>query len=104
MMTEDELRDIPILVLATKQDLPRTMTADEISQSLSLEKSLQGTQKESFGTDGALKMDNLCISGRDWAILPVASLMGQGTSEALDWIVAAIRRNRDKVYFAIVVA
>jgi signal recognition particle receptor subunit beta len=75
LLTEDELQDIPILVLATKQDLPKVMTTGEISQGLSLEKSLLG---------------------RDWTILPVDSLTGKGVTEALDWIVAAIKRDRDK--------
>ena len=42
LLTEDELRDIPILVLATKQDLPNVMGTDDITKALSLDKLLKG--------------------------------------------------------------
>ncbi|XP_054906154.1 uncharacterized protein LOC129372724 [Poeciliopsis prolifica] len=35
-LEEDELRDAPVLVFANKQDLPRAMSVDDITQALSL--------------------------------------------------------------------
>ncbi|CAF4901604.1 unnamed protein product, partial [Rotaria sp. Silwood1] len=38
MLIEDELRDIPVLVLANKQDLPNAMPPSELTDKLGLEK------------------------------------------------------------------
>lgn len=35
-LEEDELRDVPVLVFANKQDLPRAMSVDDITEALSL--------------------------------------------------------------------
>uniref|UniRef100_A0A3B3UIQ0 ADP-ribosylation factor-like protein 14 n=1 Tax=Poecilia latipinna TaxID=48699 RepID=A0A3B3UIQ0_9TELE len=35
-LEEDELRDVPVLVFANKQDLPRVMSVDDITEALSL--------------------------------------------------------------------
>ncbi|KAJ1814413.1 Arf GTPase arf1 [Coemansia sp. RSA 2599] len=65
MLGEDELRDAKLLVFANKQDLPNAMTAQEITEKLSLA-SLAGM--------------------REWYIQSTCATTGDGLYEGLEWL------------------
>ena len=65
MLQEEELRDIPILVFANKQDLPNAMSVEEITDKLEL---------------------NSIPDTRSWFITPSCATTGDGLCEGLDWI------------------
>ena len=65
IMTEDELRDSLLLVMANKQDLPNCMSVDEVKQKLDLDKLNHIKYKTVIGT---------------------CALNGNSLSECLDWI------------------
>ena len=58
MLSEPELRDTPVLVLANKQDLPNAMTVAEIAERLELKKCCGTRPIEVFGCCG-LTLDGL---------------------------------------------
>eukprot|EP00938_MAST-03A_sp_MAST-3A-sp1_P002641 g2641.t1 len=63
MLAEDELRDAVVLVFANKQDLPKALTAAEITDSL-----------------------GLSSMHRKWYIQPACATTGDGLYEGLDWL------------------
>lgn len=65
MLQEEELRDIPILVFANKQDLPNVMSVEEITDKLEL---------------------NSIPDTRSWFVTPSCATTGDGLYEGLDWI------------------
>ena len=65
MLQEEELRDIPILVFANKQDLPNVMSVEEITDKLEL---------------------NSIPDTRSWFVTPSCAITGDGLYEGLDWI------------------
>lgn len=65
MLTNDSLHSAIFLVLANKQDLPNTMTMDEIKD----------------------KLDLTSLIKRKWKIQPCCALTGEGLLEGLDWII-----------------
>ncbi|XP_008406607.1 ADP-ribosylation factor 1 isoform X3 [Poecilia reticulata] len=62
-LEEDELRDVPVLVFANKQDLPRAMPVGDITEALSL----SGVQQP-------------------WFVQPSCAVSGAGLVEGLDWL------------------
>ncbi|KAA0184136.1 ADP-ribosylation factor 1 [Fasciolopsis buskii] len=64
MLSEDELRDVIILVFANKQDLPNAMSPAEITDKLRLQE----------------------IRNRPWYIQKACATQGQGLCEGLDWL------------------
>ncbi|KAL5508369.1 hypothetical protein ACEPAF_6869 [Sanghuangporus sanghuang] len=71
MLAEDELRGVPLLVFANKQDLPDALGPDEVSDRL--------------GLAGAEK-------GRQWSVHGSCATEGKGLEEGLDWLVVAIKK------------
>mmetsp|Transcript_31177 Transcript_31177/g.53329 ORF Transcript_31177/g.53329 Transcript_31177/m.53329 type:complete len:147 (+) Transcript_31177:1-441(+) len=65
MLQEEELRDIPILVFANKQDLPNAMSVEEVTDKLEL---------------------NSIPDTRSWFVTPSCATTGDGLYEGLDWI------------------
>lgn len=63
MLAEDELRDAVVLVFANKQDLPKALTAAEITNKLGLNS-----------------------MHRKWYIQPACATTGDGLYEGLDWL------------------
>uniref|UniRef100_A0A3P9MVA6 ADP ribosylation factor 4 n=3 Tax=Poecilia TaxID=8080 RepID=A0A3P9MVA6_POERE len=61
-LEEDELRDVPVLVFANKQDLPRAMPVGDITEALSL----SGVQQP-------------------WFVQSSCAVSGAGLVEGLDW-------------------
>ena len=69
-LTEDELRDAPLLVFANKQDLPNSMKVQEITERLGLNK----------------------LRNRQWFIQGCCATSGDGLYEGLEWLSEAIKR------------
>jgi ADP-ribosylation factor protein 1 len=70
LIDDDELRGVPTLVLANKQDLPQAAKPDELATQLGLHK----------------------ITGRSWFIQPCVGTDGTGLTDGLDWLAEAIRK------------
>jgi ADP-ribosylation factor protein 1 len=64
MLTDDQLRDAVVLVLANKQDLPHAMNASEMTDKLNLHQLRQ----------------------KNWFIQPCCAVTGEGLFEGLDWL------------------
>lgn len=65
LMAEDHLRSLPLLVLANKQDLPNTMTVEQVSEAHLLDRE---------------------TSRRVWHVHPCVAQVGEGLFEGLDWL------------------
>ena len=63
-LTEDELRDCSVLILANKQDTPNAMSVDEVRKAVAFDSISQTTKH----------------------ILPTVAIAGEGLQEALEWI------------------
>merc|ERR1711862_993891 len=63
-LSEDDLADASLLVLANKQDLPNAMTAAQVTDELGLHN----------------------IRHRDWYIQSACAITGDGLYEGLDWL------------------
>lgn len=68
-ISDDELQDVPTLILANKQDLSDVMTREEILSDL---------------------MTNKCLVGRKWEVFAVSGTLGEGLSEGLDWLTSVL--------------
>ncbi|XP_076877330.1 ADP-ribosylation factor 4-like [Brachyhypopomus gauderio] len=64
MLEENELRDAVVLVLANKQDLPKAMSIQEMTDRLGLR----------------------TMTGRAWFIQSTCAINGTGLYEGLDWL------------------
>ena len=65
------MNDVPILILANKQDMPNAMKPQEIQQRLEL-------------TSGPLKQ-------RNWIVQPSTAVTGDGVYEGLTWLMTYAR-------------
>ena len=72
LLGQDELRGIPVLVLANKQDLPTAVPVTELAEKLGLHK----------------------IREHMWFIQTCCAVTGDGLYEGFDWLAGAVRRNR----------
>jgi len=70
LFTEPELVGVPLLVLANKQDLPKSMTTAEITQALGL---------------GSADL------GRKWNVQGCCATTGVGLFEGLEWLIKTLR-------------
>ena len=64
ILADDELRSVPVLIFANKQDLPEALTVEEVSEALHLS---SGTRR-------------LCH------VQPSSALRGEGLEEGLTWV------------------
>ena len=69
MLQEGDLKGVPLLVFANKQDLPGSMNDAEVSERLGLS----------------------LIKNRQWRIEKASARLGEGIAEGLDWLVALLR-------------
>ncbi|KAL7411961.1 putative small monomeric GTPase [Mrakia frigida] len=65
MLSEEELKGVPVLVFANKQDVPGALPSGEISDRLGL----AGKEKT-----------------REWSVRGSCALKGEGLEEGLDWL------------------
>eukprot|EP00656_Telonema_subtile_P010313 TRINITY_DN14948_c0_g6_i1.p1 TRINITY_DN14948_c0_g6~~TRINITY_DN14948_c0_g6_i1.p1 ORF type:complete len:181 (-),score=34.62 TRINITY_DN14948_c0_g6_i1:113-655(-) len=68
MRAEEELVNVPIAVLANKQDMPGAMAPEEVAAALGLPE----------------------VMDRPWAIFKTSAIKDEGVQEALEWIAGAI--------------
>ncbi|KAL7058399.1 hypothetical protein AAHC03_017262 [Spirometra sp. Aus1] len=64
MLSDEGLRETPLLVFANKQDLPNAMQAGEVTQRLGLS----------------------AFQGRQWHVQATCAISGTGLYEGLDWL------------------
>ena len=64
MLLEDDLRDAAVLVLANKQDLPHSLSVDEVGRRMGLHKQ----------------------RGRAWFVQGCCATTGEGLYDGLDWL------------------
>jgi len=72
MLSEDELREVPLLVFCNKQDVPGALKPEKISEELGL----AGGEK-----------------GREWSVRGSSAIKGEGLEEGLDWLVNIIQKH-----------
>ena len=71
VLSDDEMRDCTVLILANKQDLPRALSVSDIASKL--------------------RMKELRHS---WFIQPACAVSGEGLHEGLDWLARELRKSR----------
>jgi len=71
LLGEEELRTVPLLVFANKQDIPGALTPLEVSEGLGLS----------------------AVKERQYAIFQASALKGTGITEGVDWLVNSISSN-----------
>ncbi|OMJ67469.1 hypothetical protein SteCoe_35360 [Stentor coeruleus] len=69
MLQESDLKGVPLLVFANKQDMPGALSEVQVSQMLGLS----------------------LIKNRQWRIVKASAKLGEGISEGLDWLIALLR-------------
>jgi len=74
-LNEDELKGIPVLVLANKQDLPSAMSVSEITDKLGLH----------------------ALRNRQWYIQATSATSGDGIYEGIDWLSMAMKQRIEMV-------
>lgn len=70
LLAEDELRDVSLLVMANKQDLPEAAKPSDLADSLELHK----------------------LRGRDWFIQGCTATTGDGLYEGLEWMSTSLKK------------
>ena len=71
MLAEEDLRGVPLLVLANKQDLPGAMSEVELSEKLGL----------------------TSITDRQWNIFKTSVIKNENISESFDWVANLLATN-----------
>ena len=72
VLANDELRGVPVLVFANKQDLPNAIEAGQLANKLGL----------------------VALRDRQWYIQACSATSGDGLYEGLDWMSSIIKRRR----------
>lgn len=72
LLSEAELANVVLLVLANKQDMPDAMSASEIRE----------------------KLDLVHMRERPWFVQSSCAVKGEGLYEGLDWLVSQIRQRK----------
>merc|ERR1712217_482883 len=72
MLSEDEMRDAALLVLANKQDLPHAMSTSEVAEKLALHS----------------------LRRRQWFVQSACATTGDGLFEGLDWLCRTLSSTR----------
>ncbi|KAJ8917844.1 hypothetical protein NQ315_010756 [Exocentrus adspersus] len=70
LLSDDKLQDVPVLVYANKQDLPESLTAAELAQTLGLP----------------------TIKDRAWQIQACTASEGIGVKEGMEWVCKSIKK------------
>ncbi len=69
MLQEEELKGVPVLILANKQDLPGAMNEQEIYSGLGLSN----------------------IKNRQWSLYKISAMQGTGLEEAFEWLTGVLK-------------
>lgn len=70
LLEDDKLKNVPLLVYANKQDLPDSLTAADLAQSLGLP----------------------AIKDRIWQIQACVAAQGTGVREGMEWVCKSIKK------------
>lgn len=70
IMTNDELKDVPVLVFGNKQDLPKALSPAALAEKLDMGK---------------------LPRGRPWHVQGCQAVTGDGLYEGLDWLSATLK-------------
>ena len=70
LLEEEELAEVPVLILANKQDLLTALTVEELAEELNL----------------------AALRSRKWTILPCSAKTGDGLQEAMNWLLETIQK------------
>lgn len=73
IISNEHLAGVPVLVLANKQDLPECMGVREIKP--------------------VFQQSAVHIGRREFLVMPVCALEGEGVDEGIRWLVDAIKQN-----------
>lgn len=76
LLSEDQLHDAAVLILANKQDLPYAVSASELTDKLGLHS----------------------VRRHQWFVQPCSALTGDGLYEGLDWLSATLAKKRRSEY------
>ena len=72
MLSEEELKDCCVLVMANKQDLNGALSPDEVTKALGMES----------------------LIGRTWFVQGTSATTGQGLEEGLNWMASVLLKNQ----------
>jgi ADP-ribosylation factor protein 1 len=70
ILADEALVDVPVLIFANKQDLPRALEPRAVAE----------------------KMDVTKLRGHEWHVQGCNALTGDGLFEGLDWLSATLKR------------
>jgi len=70
LLKDEKLKNVPILVMANKQDLANSLKASEVAELIGL----------------------VQLKERDWQIQACSALDGSGLQEAMDWICKCVKK------------
>lgn len=96
MITNETLKGVPILLVANKMDSPTALSLSRIKQifqsDIAIPTSSSSTNSQDLQNQFA---SNNSHTLRDWHVVAVSALKGDGISESINWIANAVKRNRD---------
>lgn len=70
LLKDEKLKNVPIIVLANKQDLSSSMKASEVAEVMGLVK----------------------LKDRDWQIQSCSAIDGTGLTDAMEWICKCVKK------------
>lgn len=74
MLQEEELKGVPVLVLANKQDLPNALNDQEVS-----------LFKQNNYQQICSGLGLTSIKNRPWSLFKISAMNGTGLQEAFEW-------------------
>lgn len=74
LLDEEKLANVPLLIMANKQDLMNALSPDEITAELGLNE----------------------LRERTWQILPCSARDGTGLQEGMEWLVEQINSGKEE--------
>ena len=75
MVSEEELKSKPVLIMANKQDLPNAMSTEEIKEKFNLSK--------------------LDLTKTQWHVQPTIAMQQKGITDGFDWLAKTLRPKTD---------
>ena len=89
MITNDALKGVPVLLVSNKMDSPTALSLARIKEIFQSHDSIPQTSQSAQ----LQRSDSHTL--RDWHATAVSALKGDGVIESINWIVNAVKRNRD---------
>lgn len=108
MLQEDQLRDVPLLIFANKQDLPHAMNPFEIAVKFGLREATIRTDRDEeeenqksrylgrwYGYGDCVELGKtLRGQKRKWRIQPSCACNGEGLYEGWDWLAQMLQETQ----------